>query len=126
VPRKPSVTLTEAELRLMNLLWQRGSATIHQLVAALPKKQPLAYTSVLTTIRVLEKKGYVKHLKDGRAHLYLPLVGMREASRFEVRNLLSRFFRNSHEALVMNILQDESIDAIELRRLRDLLEGKMK
>ena len=126
MPRKPSVTLTEAELRLMNLLWQRGSATIRQLVAALPKKQPLAYTSVLTTIRVLEKKGYVKHLKDGRAHLYLPLVGMREASRFEVRNLLSRFFRNSHEALVMNILQDESIDAIELRRLRDLLEGKMK
>ena len=124
MPRKPSVTLTEAELRLMNLLWQRGSATIHQLVAALPKKQPLAYTSVLTTIRVLEKKGYVKHLKDGRAHLYLPLVGKREASRFEVRNLLSRFFRNSHEALVMNILQDESIDAIELQRLRDLLEGK--
>jgi len=126
VPRKPSVTLTEAELRLMNLLWQRGSATIHQLVAALPKKQPLAYTSVLTTIRVLEKKGYVKHLKDGRAHLYLPLVGKREASRFEVRNLLSRFFRNSHEALVMNILQDESIDAIELQRLRDLLEGKIR
>lgn len=106
----------------MNVLWARGSATVHQVLEALPDKPPLAYNSVLTTIRVLEKKGYVKHVKDGRAHVYMPLVGQKEATRFEVRNLVSRFFKNSHEALVLNILENEDIDAEELRRLSQQLE----
>ncbi len=122
MPPQKSTTLTEAELRLMNVLWQKGSATVHQLLEALSGKPALAYNSVLTTIRVLEKKGYVKHVKDGRAHIYMPLVGQKEATRFEVRNLLNRFFNNSHEMLVLNILEDQSIDAQELRRLNQLLE----
>lgn len=122
MPRKVSTTLTEAELRLMNVLWQKGPATVHQVQEWLPEKPALAYNSVLTTIRILEKKGYVKHIKDGRAHIYMPLVGRKEATRFEVRNLVSRFFKNSHELLVLNILEDESIDAEELRRMSELLE----
>jgi len=124
LPPRASTTLTEAELRLMNVLWQKGQASVHQLLEALPKRPALAYNSVLTTIRILEKKGYVKHIKDKRAHIYLPLVGQKEATRFEVRNLLNRFFRNSHELLVLNILEDENIDAEELRRLSELLESK--
>jgi predicted transcriptional regulator len=123
MPRKTSTTLTEAELRLMNVLWQRGPATVHQLLEWLPNKPLLAYNSVLTTIRILEKKGYVKHIKDGRAHIYMPLVGQKEATRFEVRNLVSRFFKNSHELLVLNILEDESLDAEELKRMSELLEN---
>lgn len=107
----------------MNVLWQRGPATVHQLLEALPKKPALAYNSVLTTIRILEKKGYVKHIKDGRAHIYMPLVGQKEATRFEVRNLLSRFFKNSHELLVLNILEDKDIDTEELKRLSELVEN---
>ena len=122
MPPRASTTLTEAELRLMNVLWQRGPATVHQLLQALPGNPSLAYNSVLTTIRILEKKGYVKHVKDGRAHIYMALVGQKEATRFEVRNLLSRFFKNSHELLVLNILEDKDIDAEELRRLGELLE----
>lgn len=122
MPPRASTTLTEAELRLMNVLWQRGPATVHQLLQALPTNPSLAYNSVLTTIRILEKKGYVKHIKDGRAHIYMALVGQKEATRFEVRNLLSRFFKNSHELLVLNILEDKEIDAEELRRLGGLLE----
>jgi predicted transcriptional regulator len=106
----------------MNLLWQKGPATVHQLQESLSGKPSLAYNSVLTTVRVLEKKGYVKHVKDGRAHIYMPLVGQKEATRFEVRNLLNRFFKNSHELLVLNILEDQGIDAEELRRLNQLLE----
>jgi predicted transcriptional regulator len=121
VPPTKSPTLTEAELRLMTVLWQKGSATVQQVLEALPEKPSLAYNSVLTTIRILEKKGYVKHVKDGRAHVYLPLVGRKEATRFEIRRLVNRFFRNSHEALVLNILEDDSIDAEELRRLRQIL-----
>jgi predicted transcriptional regulator len=64
----------------------------------------------------------VKHVKDGRAHVYEPIIGREEATRSEIRHLVSRFFRNSHEALVLNILQDEAIDADELKRLREMLE----
>ncbi|HVZ15816.1 MAG TPA: BlaI/MecI/CopY family transcriptional regulator [Terriglobales bacterium] len=121
MPPRTSPTLTEAELRIMNVLWQKGSGSVQQILDGLAKKPALAYNSVLTTVRILEKKGYVKHVKDGRAHIYLPLVGRKEATRFEIRHLVNRFFENSHELLVMNILEDASIDAEELHRLRKML-----
>jgi predicted transcriptional regulator len=123
LPRKQSETLTEAELRLMNVLWQTGSATVHEVMQALPDKPPLAYNSILTTIRILEKKGYVRHVKDGRAHVYMPKVDREDATRVEIRHLVNRFFKNSRELLVLNILEDQSIDAEELERLRKLVEG---
>lgn len=121
MPRKQSATLTEAELRIMNTLWQQGPGTVQQVLDWLPEKPALAYNSVLTTIRILEKKGYVAHLKDGRAHVYQPLVGQQEASRSEIRHLVNRFFRNSHEALLLNILRDDEINDRELKRLREML-----
>jgi len=120
--RSKSATLTEAELRIMNVLWERHSATVHEVLDALPAKPALAYNSVLTIIRILEKKGYVKHVKDKRAHVYQPLIDRTDATRFEVRHLVSRFFGNSHEQLVLNALEETSIDAEELDRLRRLLE----
>lgn len=122
MPPRKSATLTEAELRLMDVLWQKGKATVQEVLDSLPAKQPLAYNSVLTTIRILEKKGYVGHIKDGRAYVYTPVVERQDATRSEVRHLISRFFKDSHEMLVLNILEDESIDADELRRLRGLLK----
>ncbi|HVI04670.1 MAG TPA: BlaI/MecI/CopY family transcriptional regulator, partial [Sphingomicrobium sp.] len=122
VPRKRSRTLTEAELRIMEVLWQEGPATVQQVLDWLPGKPVLAYNSVLTTIRILEKKGYVGHVKDGRAHVYQPLVGREEATRSEISHLVSRFFRNSHKALVLNILEDEAIDDEEVKRMREILE----
>jgi predicted transcriptional regulator len=123
LPPRKSTTLTEAELRLMEVLWQKGPATVQQVLEDLPGEMPLAYNSVLTTIRILEKKGYVKHEKDGRAHVYAPLVERQDATRSEIRRLVNRFFANSHELLVLNILKDQSVDAAELKRLRKLLEG---
>jgi BlaI family transcriptional regulator, penicillinase repressor len=120
--RSKSATLTEAELRIMNVLWERRSATVHEVLEALPAKPALAYNSVLTIIRILERKGYVKHEKDKRAHVYLPLVDRKDATRFEVRHLVSRFFGNSNEQLLLNVLEETSIDAEELDRLRQLLE----
>jgi predicted transcriptional regulator len=115
--------LTEAELRIMNVLWDKGSGTVHEVLQALPADPPLAYNSILTIIRILETKGYVKHVKDRRAHVYMAEIGRKDATRFEVRHLVSRFFGNSHEQLVLNILEEESIDAEELARMRKLLEG---
>lgn len=120
--RNKSATLTEAELRIMNVLWEKGSGTVHEVLETLPGDPPLAYNSVLTIIRILETKGYVKHVKDKRAHVYIPKVDRDDARRFEVSHLVSRFFGNSHEQLLLNILEEQSIDAEEVARLRQLLE----
>ena len=122
MPRRKSAVLTEAELRLMDVLWERGASTVQHVLDALPEKPALAYNSVLTTIRILEKKGYLKHTKDGRAHVYTPVVPRAEASRSEIRRLVSRFFQDSHELLVLNILEERGVDQDELQRLRELLE----
>jgi predicted transcriptional regulator len=122
LPRTQSVTLTEAELRIMQVLWDKKSASVQQVLEALPNQKPLAYNSVLTIIRILEKKGYVRHEKDGRAHIYLPLLNQKEATQTEIRHLLSRFFQDSRELLVLNILEDDGIDAEELDRLRQILD----
>jgi BlaI family transcriptional regulator, penicillinase repressor len=120
--RTKSATLTEAELRIMNVLWEKGSATVHDVLQSLPTKPALAYNSVLTIIRILETKGYVRHVKDRRTHVYMPKIDRKDATRSEVRHLLSRFFGNSHEQLVLNILEEGSIDAEELARVRQLIE----
>ena len=120
--RTQSATLTEAELRIMQVLWDRGPATVQQVLEALPTEKPLAYNSVLTIIRILEKKGYVRHVKDGRAHIYTALLNQQDATRSEIRHLVSRFFQDSRELLALNILEEEGLDAHEIARLRQILD----
>ena len=122
MPRRQSATLTEAELRIMEVLWQRKSGTVQQVLDDLPQKPALAYNSVLTIIRILEKKGYVEHAKDGRAHIYAPVVDREDARRSEVRHLVSRFFRNSQEQLALNILEERGLDREEIERLKQMLD----
>jgi predicted transcriptional regulator len=122
MPPKKSLTLTEAELRLMKVLWTRGESTVHDIAMALPKKNALAYNSVLTTIRILEQKGYVQHRKEGRAFLYVPVVAEQEAGISEVRLVLRRFFGDSREKLMLSLLGDSEVTPEELQRLRDAIE----
>jgi len=122
VPPRQSEILTEAELRVMKVLWEKGSGTVQQVLDSIGERPLLAYNSVLTTIRILERKGYLKHIKDGRAHVYAPVVQQEQASRSEIRRLASRFFGNSREDLVLNILEDRGIEAEELARLRKMLD----
>jgi predicted transcriptional regulator len=110
----------------MEVLWDKGPGTVQQVLDWLPPAPALAYNSVLTTIRILEKKGYVEHIKDGRAHVYKPLLERKEARRSEVRRLVGRFFANSHEELALNILEERGLDSEELKRLRELLERSTK
>jgi predicted transcriptional regulator len=123
MPPKRSITLTEAELRLMKVLWNRGESAVSDMVRAVADSEPspLAYTSVLTTVRILEKKGYVRHRQDGRAFLYSPCVAEQEAGRSEVRHVLQRFFGNSREQLLISLLGDGEITPDELRRLKEAI-----
>jgi predicted transcriptional regulator len=126
MPRRQSATLTEAELKIMEVLWQRKSGTVQQVLDDLPQKPALAYNSVLTIIRSLEKKGYVEHAKDGRAHIYAPVVEREDARRSEVKHLVSRFFKNSQEQLVLNILEERGLGRDEIDRLKLMLERSEK
>jgi len=116
--RKKSPTLTDGELRLMEVLWRRGPSSVATVAADLPK---LAYSTVMTMLRILEDKGYLRHTKEGRAFVYHPLVDRTEAGRSAVRYILSRFFRNSPELLLLNLLKNEKIEAKELSRLKKLV-----
>ena len=121
--RKQSPTLTEAELPIMEILWQKGSAVVTDVVGALVNSA-IVYNTVLTTLRILERKGYVRHTKEGRAFVYHPVVERGEASRKAVRNLLKRFFQDSPELLILNVLEDEQLDEGELSRLKRLISGE--
>jgi predicted transcriptional regulator len=118
--RKKSPHLTDAELRLMQVLWRKKKATVGEVVEAL--EEDLAYNTVLTIMSILEKKGYVRHEKEGRAFVYHPVVNRTEAGRSAVQYIASRFFNNSPELLVLHILENEKISAKELKRLKKMIE----
>jgi predicted transcriptional regulator len=119
--RRRSATLTEAELRLMDILWQKGEATVADVTAALPPP-PIAYNSVLTTMRILERKGYVAHAEAGRAYVYRPLVAREDAAGHAVGHVLSRFFDNSAGSLALRLIESERPSDDELLRLKTLIE----
>ena len=118
MPRKKSAGLTDAELRLMEVLWKKGAATVSDVVDGLPKNVALAYSTVLTTLRILENKGHVRHTKDGRAFVYQAVIRREQARESAVTHLLRRFFEGSPELLMLNLIEGKKIDPRELARLR--------
>lgn len=106
----------------MHVLWDRGAASVAEVVRALAGKPRPSYTAVQTLLRILETKGYVAHEKDGRRFVYRALVERTEARRHALRHLLLRLFDNSPSLLVLNVLEDDHIDRAELARLRDLID----
>jgi len=123
--RTKSPHFTDAELRLMDVLWDKGSATVTDVLEGLKTKPPLAYSTVITTLRILETKGYVSHRKEGRAFTYQPLIGRHEARRSAITHLLHRLFEGSPELLVASLFEDRKIGAAEMKRLRALIEEGM-
>jgi len=105
----------------MRLLWQLGECSVQDLVSGIPAAERLAYTSVLTTIRILEAKGYVEHRQEGRAFLYSPRIAEQDAQQTEVQHLMSRFFGNSREKLMLAVLGNGEVDEAELRWLKKLI-----
>ena len=119
--RKPSPTLTDAELRPMEVLWERGPSTVAEVVNALPQKLGLSYSTVLTTLRILEQKGYLEHTKEGQAFVYHPIIDRNQARKKVLKHVLNRFFNDSPELLVMKLLESEEIDAEDLQRIQRLI-----
>lgn len=108
----------------MEVLWDKGSATVSDVLEGLKMKPALAYSTVITTLRILETKGYVSHTKEGRAFTYQPLIGRHEARRNAITHLLQRLFEGSPELLMTSLFEDRKISAAEMKRLRDLIGEK--
>jgi predicted transcriptional regulator len=121
MPRKKSPTLTEAELRIMEVLWAKGRATVADVAAALPPP-PIAYNSVLTTMRILERKGHVRHREAGRAFLYEPAIARDAAAQTAVGHVVKRFFRNNPGELALRLIERDRPSDEELARLKSLIE----
>ncbi len=113
--------MTDGELRLMRVLWEKGRATVGEVVGGISSSRKPAYNTVLTMLRILEHKGYVTHRKSGRAFVYVPIIDRSQARRSAVRLLLDRFFDNSPSLLVLNLLQQGDVDPREIERLRELI-----
>ena len=120
--RPTTPTLTDAELRIMQVLWDRGPSTAAEIVDALPRKQKVADSSARTILRILEQKNYVRHSKDGRAFVYRAVVERAEARKSVLEYVVARFFNSSPELLVLNLLENETIDPAEIDRLRALID----
>jgi BlaI family transcriptional regulator, penicillinase repressor len=120
--RKRSPALTDAEAKVMSVLWQRQTATVSDVVAALQKGRAVNYSTVQTMLRILETKGYVTHEKVARAFVYRPAVDERQARQRALRHLVARLFNDSPSLLVLNVLEDEAIDPRELKQLKKLIE----
>ena len=117
------INFTDRELDVMAVLWERGSATVAEVREAL--HDDLAYTTVLTMLRVLEDKGHVRHEEEGRAHRYYATVERQAAGRSAVRRLTAKLFGGSPELLLTHLVSDRRLGEEELRRMRELLDERL-
>jgi predicted transcriptional regulator len=122
VARKPSPTLTDGELKLMRVLWRQGPSTVAAIVDAVAGDNPPAYNTVQTMMRILERKGFVSHRKEGRAFVFETLVDESHARKNAIRHVLDRFFDNSPGSLVLSLLEHGDVPDAELLRLRELIQ----
>ncbi len=125
MPRKRSPVLTDHELRLMEVLWKHNQATVADVTAKVGSP-PLAYNTVLTTLRTLEQKGYVTHEEDGRAFIFRPLVARRAAAESAIRQLVRRFFGNSPGRLAVTLVDETGLTDEDLARIGRALNRKRK
>lgn len=119
-----SLRLSDRELDVMSVLWTRGSGTVAEVREALA--DPLAYTTVLTVLRTLEEKGFVGHEEEGKAHRYIPLVARERAGRSALSRMVEKLFDGSPELLVTQLVSDRKLSPLEIRRLRKILDERLK
>jgi predicted transcriptional regulator len=118
------IRFTPRELDVMAVLWERGPSTVSQVQESLPDE--LAYTTVLTILRVLEEKGHVGHTSEGRAHRYAPLVARQLAGTSALKRITERLFSGSPALLLTRLVEDDNVSEEELRRMKELLERRLE
>ncbi len=118
--------LTATELEMMNVIWRLGPCSVHQIVEALRPQRELAYTSVSTIVRILEQKGYVVSLKEGRGHRYQPAVSKQSYQAMSLERLVSNVFDGTPALLVQRLVDSKQLSVEELERIRAVIRSKEK
>ncbi|MFM2288394.1 MAG: hypothetical protein RL684_1537 [Pseudomonadota bacterium] len=117
-----TITLTDREADIMQALWDCGPSTVAEVRAQLA--DPLAYTTVLTVLRILESKGYVGHTEEGRGHRYAAAIEQQSARKSALRHLTDKLFQGSSELLMTHLVSEQKLSAEQLKRLRKLLAAR--
>jgi predicted transcriptional regulator len=118
------IILADREAQLMQILWEYGPATVTEVRERLPDE--LAYTTVLTMLRTLEAKDYVRHEEQGRAHVYSAAIQRQAAQRSALKALSTKLFKGSHALLVTQLVNDETLTDEEIKRIRHLIDNRAK
>jgi predicted transcriptional regulator len=122
----PPRLLTETELELMTILWKLNGGTVNDVIAELPKDRKLAYTSVSTILRILEQKEILKSRKEGRGHLYLPILSKERYESISLDHLVSKVFEGTPTSLVRRLLETDGLSEKDLKAIRSLLDERLK
>jgi BlaI family penicillinase repressor len=118
------IVLGDRELDVMAVLWQAGSGTVAEVRDELPAD--LAYTTVLTILRNLEAKGFVRHEPRGKAHRYFPVVAKQQARKSAISRVLDGLFHSSPEELIAHLVEERELTAAQLRRIGSRLSGSVR
>lgn len=114
--------LTETELELMNILWGLETATVRNILEKVPPKRKMAYTSASTIIRILEKKGVVKSSKDGKTHIYSPVLKKTSYEKRTLSHIVDNVFDGAPSGLVKRLIKDSGLSPEELKEIKELIE----
>ena len=121
--RPVSPTLTDSERAILEVLWKKKEASVREVADELSKKKPVAYTTVLTMFKILDRKGLVSHRTEGRAFIYSPAISRSEARKHALENLLKQFFNGSPNVLAQHLLSEHDMDLAEIKALQEKLDA---
>ena len=122
--RPRSTTLTDQELEIMKIVWQLEKATVRDVYEALLERRKIAYTTVMTMMKILEQKQYLKKTLEERAHIYSPTRPKNQVIRGMVREFVDRVFNGSAQPLLLHLVEDRRLTEKELREIERLMEKK--
>jgi predicted transcriptional regulator len=122
--RTPHPTLTPQELAIMKIVWRTDQATVRDVHEALNEVRPVAYTTVMTMMRILEQKGYLTKATHEKAHVYRPAKPRQQVIGGMVRDFLDRVFDGASDALLVHLAKDNKLTAKQKKIVRQLLDEK--
>jgi len=124
--RKHIRRLTELETLIMDAMWNLGSANVREVQERLEPAKPMAYNTVLTMMRILRDKGFLRSERNGRVDVYEPIVSRGQVAKRSLNDVLERFFSGSARALVSQLLDSEGLDAKEVQAIRREVDRKLR
>lgn len=121
--RPASLAPTETERRILEVLWKKKEASVREVADELSEKKPVAYTTVLTMFKVLDKKGLVTHRVEGRAFIYSAAISRSDARKQALENLLKQFFNGSPQVLAQHLISEHDMDPDDLKALQAKIDA---